>query len=72
MSANCSAIDERELSATSPAVCASCGPARCDEDGFGACHGFEAEHGPDAALDASMVLVDPVVEVFAPADADGL
>ena len=40
------------------------------ENDFSACRRFEAEHGPNAALDAPMVLLDPVVEIFAPADAD--
>jgi hypothetical protein len=40
------------------------------ESDFSACRRFEAEHGPDAALDAPMVLLDPIVEILAPADAD--
>ena len=40
------------------------------EDDLGTCHRLEAEHGADAALDASMVLLDPIIEVLALADSD--
>lgn len=42
------------------------------ENDLGTRHGLEAEHGPNAALDAPMILFDPIVEVLALADADRL
>jgi hypothetical protein len=38
------------------------------EHGLGARHRLEAEHGSDAALDAPMILFDPIIEVLAGAD----
>lgn len=40
------------------------------KDDAGRDRGLEAEHRPDAALDPSMILLDPVVQIFAVADQD--
>jgi len=42
------------------------------EHDLGTCYRLEAEHGSDAALDASMILFDPIIEVLAPTDPDRL
>jgi hypothetical protein len=42
------------------------------QDDRGGCPGFEAKYWPDAALDAPMVLFDPIIQVFTLADFDRL
>ena len=39
---------------------------------LGTRHRLEAEHGLDAALDASMILFDPIIAVLARTDPDRL
>jgi hypothetical protein len=47
-------------------------PFDAAEPDLGTRHRLEAEHGPDAALDASMILFDPIIEVLARIDPDRL
>jgi hypothetical protein len=42
------------------------------QHGGGGGRRFEAEHRPDTAFDAPMVLLDPIVQVLTPADPDRL
>jgi hypothetical protein len=42
------------------------------ENDLSACRRLEAKHGADAALDAPMVLLYPIIEILAVADGDRL